>query len=391
MTTWDDLPLSDEHAAYLAASAISPDVAAAIGVRTAVTVDQLPPSLAYHGEAALPALVFPWREPSGTVRHQIKPVAPITNAKGQQAKYLFGQDDHAQLVVGREVTDASAVLIVEGSKQVMAAATYAPPEVGVYGVLGCRGWSKDGVPTPDLYVVEDKPVYICLDGDVSSNLDVYNAAVALADACRMQGASSVSFIRLAAGKKAGLDDVLGANTPARRAQMLVRLIENAHKKPADQKPKPKKAVSRGLAALGEATDRNTLAVNGDRYLVINDLTRAMVDRWDGRELFNYGNAISRVKGPEVQPLQEGTFLDMVAATAITVNRSEDAEGNIKETAAWPDDKVMKAVASRAEAFTLLRSIQCAPFVRLDGSICTAPGYDTDSQTLLILEIGRAHV
>jgi len=389
MTTWADLPLSPDHAAVLDAAAVLPEVARSIGVRTADTVTDLPEDLAYLGQAVLPALLFPWREPSGQLRTQIKPVTPVTNGKGQQAKYLFGLGNHAQLVVGKADPDATRVLIVEGSKQVLAAASYAPAGTSVYGVLGCRGWSKDGVPTPDLVVVEDREVFICLDGDVSSNLDVYSAAVALADACKMQGATGVQFVRLGAGKKAGLDDVLGAQVPNRRAGMLLRMIGNATKKPADTKPKAKakvRTVSAG-GSEGLGGDRPTIPVNGDRHYVINDLTRALGERWDGTRLFNFGGALSTVEGHQVEPLEKGAFLDLLAGTAVMVTRSEDGEGNVKETAAWPDPNVVMAVASRGKAFTKLDQIQRAPFVRIDGTVVTTPGYDQESATLLALAEG----
>jgi hypothetical protein len=387
MTTWADLPLSAEHSAVLELAAITPAVAAAIGVRTATAAADLPEDLAYlaEKEGVFPALLFPWREPDGTLRTQIKPAAPVVNAAGKHAKYLFGQGNHAQLTAVRTSTEATRVLIVEGSKQSLAAASYAPADLEVYGVLGCRGWMSEGVPTPHLAVVEDKDVMICLDGDVASNLDVYTAAVALADACKMQGASSVSYIRLAAGKKAGLDDVLGAQVPDRRAGMLLRMIGNSTKKPADTKPKPKRATTAGRQEV--ETDRQVIPVNGDRHAVINDLTRALMVRWDGITLFNFGNALSRVDGHVVTPLERGEFLDTLAATAVMVNRAETADGEVKETHAWPDPNVIQSVASRGRRFTPLEQVQRAPFVRVDGTVCSTPGYDADSRTLLAMPEG----
>lgn len=390
MTTWSDLPLSAEHVAVLESAAIGPDVAAAAGLETAYSVLDLPDDLAYLAdkEGVFPALLFPWREPDGTLRTQIKPLEPVRNAEGKYAKYLFGKGNHARLTAVRRDPGASRVLIVEGSKQSLAAATYAPPDTEVYGVLGCWGWMSEGVPTPHLAVVEDREVYICLDGDVASNLDVYNAAQALGEACRLQGgASSVAYIRLAAGRKAGLDDVLGADRPERRAGMLLRMMGNATRKPASVKPKPRRATSGGRDLEGVDSDRPVVAVNGDRHLVINDLTRSLMNRWDGTKLFNFGNALSRVEGHLVTPLERGEFLDILSATAVTVNRSENAEGEVKETHGWPDANVVQAVASRGRMFTPLEQIQRAPFVRVDGTVVTTPGYDPESKTLLAMPEG----
>lgn len=386
MTTWADLPLSEGHVRVLEESAITPATAARIGVRTAATAADLPDDLAYLGDKpdVFPALLFPWREPDGTLRTQIKPATPVVNGEGKLAKYLFGKGNHAQLTEVLADPDATRVLIVEGSKQSLAAASYAPARTAVYGVLGCRGWSKDGVPTPHLSVVEDREVYICLDADAATNLDVYTAAVALADACRFQGATRVAFVRLPAGKKAGLDDVLGAQAPDRRAGMVLRLLEQAAKKPADAKPKPKKAAREGGGTGEESGDRPMVAVNGDRHLVVNDLTKALAARWDGIRLFNFGGALSRVEGHEVTPLERGEFLDTLAGTVRMVNMSESAEGEVKTSAAWPDANTIQAVASRGRLFTPLKQVARAPFVRKDGTVVTDNGYDPVSQVLLAM-------
>lgn len=387
MKTWADLPLDEGHASVLEEAAITPATAARVGVRTAATAADLPEDLAYLADRpdVFPALLFPWREPDGTLRTQIKPASPVLNGDGKYAKYLFGKGNHAQLTAVLVDPDATRVMIVEGSKQSLAAASYAPSRTSVYGVLGCRGWSKDGVPTPHLSVVEDREVYICLDADAATNLDVYTAALALADACRFQGASRVAFVRLPAGKKAGLDDVLGAQTPDRRAGMVLRLLEQAAKKPSDAKPKPKKAVrEQAEGPEGETGDRPTVPVNGDRHLVVNDLTRALAQRWDGVRLFNFGGALSRVEGHEVTPLERGEFLDTLAGTVRMVNQSETAEGEIKMTSAWPDANTIQAVASRGRLFTPLKQVARAPFVRVDGTVVTDNGYDPASQILLAM-------
>lgn len=391
MTTWADLPLSQEHVAVLESAAVTPAVAARIGVRTAYAVADLPEDMTYLGERddVLPALLFPWTEPDGTIRTQIKPATAQPNSRtgARTAKYLFGKGNHAQLTAVLTDPEATRVLIVEGSKQSLAAASYAPRETEVFGILGCMGWMSEGVPTPHLSVVEDKIVYICLDGDVTSNLDVYNAAVALADACRFQGASEIKFIRLPAGKKAGLDDVLGAQLPARRGAMVGRLMEQAAKKPADAKPKPKRKTAAVEGPEGDTSDRPTVVVNGDPHLVITDLSRALADRWDGSRLFNFGNALSSVDGHLVTPLERGEFLDLLAATARMVRRAETADGEVKESAGWPDANAVMAVASRGKFFTPLDQVARTPFVRADGTVCLEPGYDPASRTLLALPEG----
>ena len=59
----------------LAESAIDPEQAAALGVREALTVEDLPERARSYGEAILPAVEFPWRTLRGEVVEQVRPLA----------------------------------------------------------------------------------------------------------------------------------------------------------------------------------------------------------------------------------------------------------------------------------------------------------------------------
>jgi P4 family phage/plasmid primase-like protien len=228
-------PAHVDHAGYLAAYAITPAVAEAAGVFSVMHVDRLPDEFAWYGERAVPAIVFPWHEPNGTVRRQLKPDIKLEQAGEKPAKYVWAKDSAAQLGEFR-AGDGDLVLIVEGTKQVLAAAGYAPEGVAVYGIAGCRSWQREGVPTPDLALCDGREVVIALDSDAADNREVYDAGLKLAEALKAEGARSVKFARVPGGQKSGLDDVLGKRPADRRAAYLARLVESADTKPADRAP-----------------------------------------------------------------------------------------------------------------------------------------------------------
>lgn len=373
--------LSVAHEDYLTACAVDVELARSLGVRTlASPADTQELGEPWDSWANFPAILFPWTGPDGRTEYQVRPDNPTEDRSGRPRKYVFRKGMIPVLWVVRDVPTAERVLIVEGTKQCLAAASYAPPGVAVYGIAGCRMWQSDGIPIPDLGVVDGRDVVIILDADAASNADVYHAGIGLAEALAVEGATSVKFARLPAAGKAGLDDVLAGRAPERRAGYLARIIEGAKAKPADVKPKPKKKVQ---AAPGD-TDRKTIVCNRDRLEVINDLTAALIEKWDGRELFNHGGTISRLKGTAMVPIDRGTSRDLIQETAITVNLVETAQGTTYEFT-WPDVNSIAAVFSRAEKFSPLERVTRAPFVRPDGTICTEPGYDEATQTMLILD------
>src|SRR5690606_26144068 len=139
-----------------------------------------------------------------------------------------------------------------------------------------------------------------------SNAEVYHAGMGLAEALAIEGATSVRLGRLPAAGKAGLADVLPGRAPDRRAGYPSRIIAGAKDKPADAKPHAKK---RGHQAPGDA-ERRTIVCNRDRLEVINGLTAALIEKWDGRELFNRGGTISRLKGTTMVRIDRGTSRDL---------------------------------------------------------------------------------
>jgi hypothetical protein len=378
----DPIPgeLSVAHADYLAANAVDLEVARSLGVRTLTTAaDTVGLPHPWENFRNFPAILFPWTNEEGRTEYQAKADSPTKDQRGRVKKYIFRKDMVPVLWALRPVPDAKRIVIVEGTKQALAAASHAAPDVAVYGIAGCRSWQKDGVPIPDLMAADGREVVVILDADAATNPDVYAAGLGLAEALAMEGATKVKFGRLPGGGKSGLDDVLAGRAPAGRAGYLARIIDGAKAKPADTKPKPRKKS----ADLPEGdSDRVTIICNRDRLEVINDLTRALLDRWNARELFNHGGVISRLKGQVMKPVDRGAQRDLIQETAVTVDEIDGAQG-ITYNFTWPDANSISAVMSRADRFAPLERISHAPFVRPDGSICTTPGYDEPTRTILV--------
>jgi DNA polymerase I-like protein with 3'-5' exonuclease and polymerase domains len=292
---------------------------------------------------------------------------------------VFRKDMTPLLWAVRPNPRAKKILIIEGTKQTLAAATHAPAEVAVYGIAGCRSWQVNGQPIPDLATADGREVVVILDADAAENPQVYQAGVELAAALELEGATRITFARLPGGGTSGLDDILAGRPADRRQTYLAALITGAKPKPADAKPKPKR---KGSGEPGGDDGRVTIICNRDRFDVINDITDAMLKRWNAVELFCHGGVISRRKTSGMSPVDRGSFYDLIQETARTVNENEGANGTTYSFA-WPDPNSTAAVLSRAEQFATLDRVSHAPFVREDGTVVTEPGYDKATRTMLV--------
>lgn len=372
--------LTPEHAEFLASQAVNVELAVALGVRSLSAREDNPQEGVWGNFANHPAILFPWTNEAGDVEYQVRPDNPTNDNRGRPRKYVFRKDSTPILWAVRPVADAEMMLIIEGTKQCLAGASYAPPGVAVYGIAGCRSWQIDGEPIADLMAADGREVVVILDADAADNPQVYEAGTKLAEALSMEGATKVTFGRLPGADKSGLDDVLGSRPDNRRASFLDRVIKTAKAKPADAKPKGKGKKQTGPPEPGDG--RATIIINRDRLNVINDLTAALLARWNGVEMFCHGGVLSRRHGDTMKPIDKGTFNDVVQETAITVNENEGANGTTYSYG-WPDPNSMSAVLSRAERFSPLDRISHAPFVREDGTVVTEPGYDEATRTMLI--------
>lgn len=173
-------------------------------------------------------MLFEWRDLDRTVI-QFRPDLPVME-KGEDGKetphkYIFPGGCGTFLGHLRTPEDGQPVLFVEGTKQGLCAAVWAPQGWGVVAVPGCQNWAGT-----DLTWAEDREIICLFDADVFHNRDVWEAATGLKEALEAEGASSVRFASLAGARsKEGLDDVLGRRDADKRTPYLRRICDAAKK------------------------------------------------------------------------------------------------------------------------------------------------------------------
>ncbi len=352
----------------LAAAGIPHDFAVSLGVRSVVEAAGLPESLRHHAfRRPFPALLFPWRSPDGTVDFQLRPDVPV-GVDGEPSKYLQAAGVRLLNVLG-DASTASAVWIVEGSKQCLAARAWAPPDVLVIGVPGCWNAMKDQALLPGLAeLVEDRPVVLVFDADMTANPAVWQAADSLGQALDLEGAE-VRYALLPGGGKQGLDDLLGQRDASRRPKFLRRLMDKAV---AELPRRPEDSLN------AVHPDRPAIDVKRDRLIVVDEITDLLSARWSGWRLFDHGDAISELLGQRLRAVDKGHFRNLLIETALFYTPSRGGA-----TPCWPDSGVIEAVAARYGRFPRLERVTATPFLRPDGTVCQSVGYDETTQTFLV--------
>ncbi len=177
----------------------------------------------------LPALVFTWRGVDGIEVEQVNPYRPILNVDGTVSKYLWPAGQKSVLNILEVNPEADTAIIVEGTKQTLAALRYAQPNWQVAGIGGCSNWTSDWVADPALIeIVNGRSVVIVFDADWRSNRAVWDAAKALGESALSFGATSVRWAVVPGRGTTGLDDMLGAiPDEQRRRELLGNIASNA--------------------------------------------------------------------------------------------------------------------------------------------------------------------
>lgn len=192
--------ITPEHRAFLNGSAITDAVIEAVGI-----------------ESTEDGINFPWRSPDGTTVIQFRPDRPEGGPK-------YRWPAETPLILNQIRDNGSPViLLVEGTKQPLAAASWAPSDYAIYGMAGCWGWSKC-----DLSFVADREVIAVFDGDVASNRHVWEAADRLKDMIEGEG-GRVRFFTIPGNPsdREGLDDVLARRDEADRMAWIRRRVTQA--------------------------------------------------------------------------------------------------------------------------------------------------------------------
>lgn len=312
--------LSADNAKKLVESGIPLNFATeVIGIRTAAVVEDLPEDLSVYANAT--GTVFPLRCADGRVVHQLrKDNVPPPSPGKKSPKYLQAKGTGALITVHpnqeARVGNVSRVWIVEGTKQAVCAAFYAPEDVLVVGIQGCANWTSEGVGVPDLgqIVLDGAEVAILFDADRTSKRAVYDAGTNLATYLTSLGAASVSFAARAGVGTAGLDDVLGGLPFARRASFLANLVAIGNEKPGRRPAAPVKTKTKASMYCDMSTGTTrTVADDDEPSQVKLDAAARIAEVLNMADPDNPDKIIAPVLKLEVaMPSEEGT--DVFQAT-----------------------------------------------------------------------------
>jgi putative DNA primase/helicase len=206
--------ITPAHRQILLDSAITPDVIETSGI-----------------ESTPKGLRFPWADGVSPAVWQLRPDKPFINDEGDEVKYLFPKGTRVPLNRLRDGDTYGRVIIAEGTKQQYAVLSHAPADFAVYGMSGCWGYKH-----ADLTVFHRREVFLLLDSDVSSNVDVYAAAEQCIQQLKKHGASCVRIVSTTGTGKQGVDDALASFPGPKRSEMLKLWLSQATDKLGKRPP-----------------------------------------------------------------------------------------------------------------------------------------------------------
>lgn len=367
--------LSPAHMDELHSSAITDDVIDECGAYTAYATGDLPAWGQWIGRkpGTLPALVYPMVEVDGTETGQIKPQTGSLTMKYVSPSKDSGTPSPSLVVIRPITDDTETIVIVEGVKQALAVASYAPVTWAIFCICGIYGWSGEAGPTPYLDVVVGKKVVIIPDADAASNRMVYDGAVALGDAASAAGAASVAFARVPGAGKAGVDDALASRKPDKRAGVLRRWVAQSTKKPANKRPAAKEQPT------PLPTDRPQVYLDGDPAAVLDNLGKALREAYAGSQLFRQAGGFTELV--EIDGSMQSLTVDVPRLTGLVVRACVPVMPDARDypIPTTPRRDIVSTLATEWMSYPELRGISTVPVVRADGSIFTDTGYDPETR------------
>ncbi|WP_433585369.1 hypothetical protein [Microbacterium hydrocarbonoxydans] len=179
--------------------------------------------------------------PAPTRLPQYRPDAdsPTMLDNPEAPKYVFPKGSGTNLSVGlnaqKRLADGTArrIVLVEGTKQSIAADIWAPEDTAVIGMFGIMGWKVDDRLNAALVEFcgaanRALPITVIPDADVHTNGQVFKAATWLWEELKgIRATATLGRIPAVAGAKTGLDDYLGSIPAAERTAALANLIRTA--------------------------------------------------------------------------------------------------------------------------------------------------------------------
>ncbi len=293
----------------LTSRAISPQVAAARGIRTITAAEAV--SYGFRGAQALDGILIPQHNTQRLAeRFQLRPHAPRLDEEGKPRKYEWAAGVSLALDVPPAsqpfLTDISVDLALTESalKGDAIQSAIAPGELCVMDVVGVWGWRSNKQPLSDFHdipfcevqrgrVVRRRRITIVFDSDTRTNPHVQRARRELTTFLRRKGAD-VRWVDLppdSAGEKQGIDDVLATG------YVLTDLLAEAYTPAADLEAPEPDAPSDEAALLRRELDETKAALRLERTLrmeehaVLGDSSRPAQERicavklqWEARRV-----------------------------------------------------------------------------------------------------------
>lgn len=381
----DVLPrLAADHLAELRDSAISDDVIDASGVYTAYVKEDLPEPLQWIAdfENALPSEVFPLEEAGKGLTWQVKPRrGAVKLADGSTPKYICPAKNTGYptpaLVERRAVNDATRrVLLVEGTKQALAALSVTDEGTAIYGLTGITSWQGgvDG-PSPAFQLVGGLATYIIADADAATNRMVYDGAEGLGTLCRQWGATPVRFVNVPGGGKQGLDDVLAGISEDRREKMLELWIKQAADKPCSKRPAQAPAASTAQVDNGKPSVNSDL----DAEFFHDTVDKAVFSKYAGTKLFRSGDksvALETRDGRRQLDVVELPYAIDLAAQAIRIEQVMTKKVKVRALTASEAGIIFNK--SRISKYPLINGITETPVLSSEGKIVSESGFDRET-------------
>lgn len=376
--------VSPDHLEELRRSGITDKVITERGIYTARFPAQMPAG----GEwvvsvSGAPVIVYPQRNVDGTHSWQAKTtLADMKYVGPKKDDPLFSP---LKLGVLREVTSPDATLIVEGTKQGLAALSWAPESWAIYSIAGITGWMENGRPSPMLAALEGHDVCVVPDADAASSWPVWDGAHRLGEALLDFGASSTCFGTFPGAGHDGLDDYLTCWSKDRRRAVLERIVERAGKSPAGLTKRQAEHLHR--QHLGKIAERNatesgrvyvSLPDTGDSLPLFRKLREILRERGSREGLYSSASRMVRSRRDprtgrvSLEPVTQQAFEEIVARLAMFSKGTEYRRALPTALTFWDELRPVVGVVS-------------SPIIHDDGSIVIENGYDEKTGLLLDLD------
>ena len=378
--------LSPAHAALIAASGISDEVARARGYRT-VTRQVTLRALGFSGNQArrVPGLLTPiWDVRGAIATYQTRPDTPrIDGRRGRAVKYETVAGDRLVVDVppaARErIGDPSIPLwISEGVRKADSAVTRGLCCVALLGVWNWRGSNEHGGKTAladwEAIALKDRRVVIAFDSDVFEKPEVRAALVRLSNFLRSRGADVwIARLSALAGGKVGLDDYFAAGGTVEELEAGA-----TRDLPCDSAP------------LTSADSRP--AVIFDSAATIQEIGEKA---WTGLEkantppaLFRHAGTLARVEtdddgAPVIRDLDLYRLRHELGRRIRWIEERETQEGTKSVDVDPPLDLVRDLLATPGAPLPVLVRLVEAPLFAADGTLHDVPGYLASTRCIFV--------